>query len=32
VEVEALVEVLLDEPGGLGHLPGGYGVADGVVG
>src|SRR5690348_1203546 len=32
VEVEALVEVLLDEPGGQGHLPGGYSVADGVVG
>jgi hypothetical protein len=32
VEVEVLVEVLLDEPGGQGHLPGGDGVADGVIG
>ena len=31
VPVEALIEVLLDQPGGLGHLPGGYGVAGGVV-
>ena len=32
MEVEALVEVLLDELGGPGRLPGGYGVADRVVG
>ena len=32
MEVEALIEVLLDEPGGPGHLPGRDRVADGVIG
>ena len=32
MEIEALIEMLLDEPGGPGHLPGGHGVADGVIG